>query len=581
VRSGFAERWLLHAFLAYGLAVIALPSAPALAQTASQITPPSFRPLPNRGGGFSLQGGRGLTAPAGAEKLFVRLAAVEIEGGRPELAGAMEELKARIVGRQVSAAEVFAAASDLEAAHARVGYVLIRVVLPAQKLSDGGTLRLTVVDGYIERIDNQGVPERVRRRVEAITAPLIGRRGLTLNDIERRLLLAGDMPGVTLRSTLVAGRESGAAVMVLEGRYQAVGAQVSVENSLAQSLGRWSVTTGLDVNSVLGLGDLLYLRASGYPSTVGEDGFFEQRPRNRTLAAGLVVPIGLDGLAFNIEGTDARTTPLATAGIQSASEFERLSLRLRYPWIRSRDINFNSEAVFDAQTERQLLDVGGDYVPLSLDQLRVLRLNNEGSYLTPWGGQFAGRITPSFGLSDFGARTAADATPILPLSRQGADADFQKLEGYLSYSQTVIEHFAVDLRVRAQTSFNQPLLRSEQFGIAYAAGLSSFDSGSLQGDSGYVLRGELQSPWVVAITGGAFVLVPYLFGATGDVHLSNPTNTETPTVHASSYGAGVRFAGTPSSLSVNLNLTLEYGRQSRDDNVPVENRVSFIGSVQF
>ena len=193
----------------WGLAaLVSLPTC-ALAQTASQIAPPSFRPNLERGGGFSLGGGGGLTAPAGAEKLFVRLANIKVDGGRPELVAAVEELKARLIGRQVSAAEVFAAARDLEAAYARAGYVLVRVVLPPQQLVTGGTLRLSIIDGFIERIDSEGVPERVRPRIAAMTASLIGQRGVTLREIERRLLLAGDTPGVILRSTLSSGKEQG------------------------------------------------------------------------------------------------------------------------------------------------------------------------------------------------------------------------------------------------------------------------------------------------------------------------------------------------------------------------------------
>ncbi|WP_204274256.1 hypothetical protein, partial [Stenotrophomonas maltophilia] len=78
-------------------------------------------------------------------------------------------------------------------------------------------------------------------------------------------------------------------------------------------------------------------------------------------------------------------------------------------------------------------------------------------------------------------------------SRQGIDASFQKLELTLGYNQQLIEHLAVDLRARAQTSFGQPLARSEQMGLASLTGLSSFDSGTFQGDAGYVVRGELQS----------------------------------------------------------------------------------------
>jgi hypothetical protein len=55
--------------------------AGAFAQTASQITPPSFRPPPPANtAGVSIPEGVGLEAPAGAEKLKVKLRDVSVEG---------------------------------------------------------------------------------------------------------------------------------------------------------------------------------------------------------------------------------------------------------------------------------------------------------------------------------------------------------------------------------------------------------------------------------------------------------------------------------------------------------------------
>ncbi|WP_447412606.1 hypothetical protein, partial [Clostridium perfringens] len=73
------------------------------------------------------------------------------------------------------------------------------------------------------------------------------------------------------------------------------------------------------------------------------------------------------------------------SGIQTTSAFERLSLRLRYAWLRGRAANFNSEVALDAQDERQSLFVAGDPIALSQDRLRVVRFINDGDVITPWG----------------------------------------------------------------------------------------------------------------------------------------------------------------------------------------------------
>lgn len=557
----------------------------ALAQTASQITPPSFRPDNVQSGSAIVFSGRpGLGTPAGADKLSVRLRSVTIEGGRAELSEAQGAIRTTLEGRKVLAADIFAAARDLEAAFARAGYVLTRVVLPAQTLNDGGHLRLVVVDGFIERIDVKDAPDNARARIEALLQPLVGQRGLTIGAIERQLLLAGDVPGVALRSALSAGSAQGGAVLTAQAIYRPVSGFISVDNTFSPSLGRWSTGIGLDANTLLGFGETVYVRAVGHPSGDNASGFgdvFGETPRVRTLAAGLVLPIGLDGMTLNIEGADSRTTPLLPGFVQSASQFDRVSVRLRYPWIRSRGFNLSSDIAFDAQSEKLRLLVPGASLPLSLDRLRILRLATDGDYRLDSGAIIAGRATLSFGLDAFGARSAADATPLLPLSRQGADADFQKLDATISVVQPVAPHLTVGLYARGQTSFGQVMPRSEQIGIASFQELSTFDTGTLGGDSGWVVRGEVSSPWVIPVGATPLSVAPYAFGATGGLYLEQPTILERSHLQVSSVGFGMRLTAPLWDTFTLASLTLEYGRRFRDDGFADGNRFTLVGSIRF
>ncbi len=561
-------------------------SAEGLAQTASQITPPSFRPDQQRVGGALIFSGRpGLDAPAGAERLWIRLSGVNIEGGRGELAAAQQLLRERLMRGRVPASELFSAARELEAAYARAGYVLTRVLLPAQNLRDGGQLRIVIVSGYVERIDASAVPEAVRARVEKLLAPLIAKRELQLRDIERQLMLAGDTPGVALRSALSPGTELGGAILVLQAQYRPVSGTVGVDNTLSGALGRSTLSAGIDVNSVFGLGEAIYLRAAGHPSGSDAAGFgalFDQYPRMRTLSGGTVIPLGTDGLTLNLEATESRTTPKPTIGsLQTASVFDRYSVRLRYPWIRSRELTFASELIFDAEEERVDILASGLKLPISLDRLRVLRAASDGVMQLPGGGVLSGRAILSAGLDAFGARTASDATPLLPLSRFGADADFRKAEALLSVAQPLAEHFGVALFARGQTSFNQALPRAEQLGIASFQELSTFDAGTLGGDSGWIVRAEVNSPWQTAIVGVPVTATPYAFAATGALYLQRPTVLEQGTTHVSSIGLGVRLAATLDPAFSQASLALEFGRRYRDDLLPNSNRFTMVGSIRF
>ena len=68
---------------------------------------------------------------------------------------------------------------------------------------------------------------------------------------------------MTLRSTLAAGSKPSATLLVIEASYRPVTGFVTVDNTLPSALGRDAFGIGVDFNSVLGAGEMLYLRASG------------------------------------------------------------------------------------------------------------------------------------------------------------------------------------------------------------------------------------------------------------------------------------------------------------------------------
>ncbi|WP_354556749.1 ShlB/FhaC/HecB family hemolysin secretion/activation protein [Rhizobium aquaticum] len=580
------------------IASTSLAAPAAMAQTASQITPQRVRPSePVAAAGIAVPELSGPASPKGAGKLSVRLAHVEIEGakgsgsGSQALAAADAGLSAALADRTVTVADIFSAARVLEAAYGRAGLVLTRVVVPAQNLKNGGTLKVVVISGFVERIDTQSLPGPVKDRVGAVLAPLVGRPDTTLADIERALMLASDTPGLSMKSTLTAGKKPGGSVLIIDGRYKPVSGSVSADNTVGSGLGGLSTTAALQVNSVLGLGELFYIQLGGYPNFVGTNGFFSSRPVNRQIAGGVVLPLGTDGWSLNLEAIRTDSTPAAVAGQQFASRFDRVSARLKYAIVRSRGFNLSNEVAFDAE-EEALSTVLPLTNPVSLDRLRVLRDTVAVSGVTPWGAFMSGQVTGSLGINGLGARSAAAATALLPLSRQGADANFQKLEFSGRYSQRLMEHLGLDLFVRGQTSFGRPLPRAEQIGLVGGNALSAFDAGAFQGDSGLVARAELSSPFAFDLTSGAANASPYAFGAVGSIWLMNPTAVERRQTTAGTFGLGLRVGAAPnppgttatsefSGIIDQAILSLEWGRQYRNDGTAPKDRFTISSSIQF
>jgi len=570
----------LSALVMAGLALV-VPTT-VFAETASQVTQPSYAPpvTSPAQGSLNLPATSGLTAPAGADKLYVTPSGLVVEGQLPALQAATAKIAATIKDKRVSGAELFAAARALETAYVRAGYLLARVTLPPQTLKSGMPLKLIVTLGYVERIDASAFQGATRRRIEAVLQPLVGNHALTKGELERRLLLAGDVPGVLLKSTLKAGKAPGSTVIVVDGRYQPVALSASFDNSLGEGLGHYSASIGANFNNTLGLGDVEYLQLGGYPGS--KNSVFTSDPRNRQMVAGFTLPLSINGLWLNVEGVDSHTHPTSDLSYTMLDHYQRFSTKVGYSWIRSRNLNTSSEIGFDIENETQKLDIGGRRTNWSKDKLRVLRVTQNANLYTPWGGFLSGSATASFGLDGLGAR---HGTTALPISRSGATPDFTKLEINSRYSQSFAHNQAQwSVFGKAQTSFGNVMASSEEFGLGGFDGLSAFEGGALMGDSGAMVRSELAFPLVLPRFGSESTLgtavAPYVFGAAGVTSLEHATAVEHSTTYANAFGVGLRFGVSQIGSSNGTTLTMEYAHGNQNHG-PSGNRFNLRWLAQF
>ena len=228
---------LLSAVATTCLSAAALAQAPQVPQ-ASQVTPRDLRPDVPPKPPVTVPEAPAQQAPANADQLFVSVDAIAVDDAFPEFAAQTQALLPPYTGHRVAVADFYKLAAAIEALYQGAGYPLVRIVVVPQKLADGGTLHLKVLDGFLERIDAKAVPDAARAKVAETLQPLVGRRHLASADLERALTLAGRLPGVSLRSALGAGEQTGGAVLTLEGTFAAYGASVEADNRLTGSLAR-------------------------------------------------------------------------------------------------------------------------------------------------------------------------------------------------------------------------------------------------------------------------------------------------------------------------------------------------------
>ncbi len=389
-------------------------------------------------------------------------------------------------GKRVTVAELYAAADALERAYAAAGYILARVVVPPQQLADGGTVRLQVVDGVIERVDVSAVPERERGVVSARMAGVVGERHVTLSEIERGLLLVGDLPGISLKSTLAQGTVPGGTLLVVEATQQLVTGSVGFDDRLPKSLGTWRHWPAP--------------RRSTMPAGLGQEQAclcrIRRAPTIRACrgcgwwAAGVVLPVGSDGFTLNPEYTQSIARPMPAPGAPATiGDFRRLALRANYPLIRSREETLNLQASLEWDDET--LTAVGFGTRLYQDEYGAGRVGaHDRAAFAPgrdrriFDGSFSHQGSPG-----------RDGTAALPLSQQGASPVFNKILGSATLRQPLPGAFELAAIGRGQTSFGTPLMLAEQFGLDGSDALSAFASGTFSVDEGATLRAELSHPF--------------------------------------------------------------------------------------
>ncbi len=555
---------------------LAMPTAGRAqdSNTASSVTPDSFQPpLQKLDGAIVFSGASSTQAPPGAEKIGITLSGVTLQNALPQMADANAALQARLTGGRIAVSELFNAVGALEEAYANAGFVLARVVLPQQSLRDGGVLTVVVVDGFVETVDNANVPPEVQNRIDQLTAPLVNRKGLTLAELERQLLLAGDTAGVALGTTLGAGRLPGGTVLTLDPEFQKITGFVGFDNHASKELGRLTLNAGVEFNSPFGYGETFYLRASGAPGN-----FFDSDPRYRVLAGGFLVPLGPSGLVLNGELTTSDTTPDDDVA-PTRSNFDRQSLRLVYPVVRSRQLNITTQFSIDRQQDSQDL-IAGASTPIYDDKTTVLRLGGSANVIHKDGAFTDVGVVLSRGVDAWGARSAADVGGGTPLSRQGADAEFTKLSFSGYHQRALSESIILSVTGRAQISFGDALVTAEQFGLSGARELSGFDSGDLRGDSGWILRAEVAHQTKTSVANMPVILSPYAFVAAGGITIEQPTALERGHENAHSYGVGLDIFSQTDSRFRASSLRVEVAKGERD-NGSDDTRFSISGNFRF
>jgi hemolysin activation/secretion protein len=167
------------------------------------------------------------------------------------------------IGRNLSTADIHAAANRLMRHYRNAGYMLTKVFVPPQTFAK--VVRLDVEEGYLEPNGIEVINKGSRVRTEAVQslleAQLYSDSPLRREDVERALLLADDLPGTSVGSVIYPGQEVGTArLRTVMSDEPLLSGNIDVDNFNSRQLGQERLGTTLYLNSPTGVGDQLVTR---------------------------------------------------------------------------------------------------------------------------------------------------------------------------------------------------------------------------------------------------------------------------------------------------------------------------------
>ena len=421
------------------------------------------------------------------------------------------------------------------------GYIAA-VQVPEQRITDG-IVRFQVLMAHLTQVRVRGEATGAETVLSAYLNELTKRPLFNRYEAERYLLLAGDLPGYTVRLTLrPAGTAPGDVIGDVTVQRLPAYADFIVQNGGSKALGRWGGLLRGEVFGLTGLGDRTSL------SVFSTSDFKEQQ----TIQVGHDMRLGPQGLSLAGTFTYAWARPaVPDARVLAKTLFG--TVELAYPFVRRQSQTIRGSVGMDIINQ----DVWLDRIKLTSDRLRVgfLRLgvdaiatNLRQGYTAaepPW--HFTSLIELRQGFH--GLNATGDCGPTgsnclgpgnVPPSRLDgrSDATVIRYTGYGEFRP--VPKLTLALGARGQYAW-KPLLSFEEFSAGnYTVG-RGYDPGALLGDMGFGTQAEIRYGSRIPLSANKPAVEGYAFWDHAIVRNRDRLLPVIGRDHLNSVGAGARI----------------------------------------
>jgi hemolysin activation/secretion protein len=390
-----------------------------------------------------------------------------------------EQLLKRVVDRyvdyQLNLHELNQAADLVTRYYRERGYPIARAIVPAQKVEQGVVL-IEVIEGRIGTVNVIGNKHYSDEFVGARLADLPAVGVVSVEALERGLLLLNDLPGMSARATLQPGAEFGMTDMVVRVEEKAAAGTVALDNKGAKETGRFRLDGAVDLHNPLWIGDQLSLRVI--------------EAQHNLLTYGRVsysVPVAANGLRASATYSQVQyEMGGAFAALDIEGEVSNYEFALSYPYLRSRRRNvflgLNLRRTDSSQTVLGTRERD--------DRIGLVSFNVQGNW-----------VHDDSAVSNAYAAFTTNGKHNTRLLQQ--DAQLAKLEIDVNHLRAASKNWDLYLRAFLAVSAER-LADTEKVAIGGPDSVRGYVPSELRGDSGYLGTVELRRQFAFANVPGVF-----------------------------------------------------------------------------
>lgn len=430
---------------------------------------------------------RKLAKPVG-DDVSIAVKTIRISGNTRIATDTLHALVADLEGGSHLLNDLNTAAARITAYYREQGYPVTRAYLPAQEIKDG-EVTIAVIEGRIgvHKLNNQS--RLSDARAAAYLDDVRSDEVIRADQIDRGLLILNDTPGVgSARATLQPGASVGTSDLVVEVTPGAAyNGSIDLDNYGNRYVGEYRLGGSLNINSPLGIGDVLSFNVltSGNGLNYGR--------------AVYQLPVGSDGLRVGAAYSDTV--------YRLGKEFKTLdahgtatsaSLFAAYPFIRSQFTNLNGTASLE---QKNLSDSVSATSTTTDKRVNLATLGLQGVHQDglAGGGFTSANLAVTVGRLNI---QSASALSIDAVSAQ-TDGRYVRLSYGLSRLQRLTDSNFLWLAVSGQEA-SKNLDSSEKFSLGGSSGVRAYPQGEANGDSGYLATAELRHNFSERVQGVVF-----------------------------------------------------------------------------